>query len=96
MRVGSDFTVLRNDFATGTASCNAGERATGGGVYPKSNVYFPRVGASFPTPNPASFTTPNNAVTPTGWRVWVSMDDTAGFTAPASVTETPYVICAAP
>ncbi|HEY7073983.1 MAG TPA: hypothetical protein VH418_01375 [Solirubrobacteraceae bacterium] len=94
MRTGASFNVSRNSFATGTASCLAGERATGGGVYPVSNVFFPQMVASFPTPNPSSFTAPNNGVTPTGWRVWVANTDQGGFTAPDPITMIPYVICA--
>jgi hypothetical protein len=93
MRTGPSFTVNRNSFATGAAGCNAGERATGGGAYPNSNVLFPNVAASFPTPNATAFTAPQNGVTPTGWRVWVSNPDVATSTAPATVTMTPYVIC---
>jgi hypothetical protein len=93
MRTGPAFTVSANSFATGAANCNAGERATGGGVYPNSNVFFPNVIASFPLPNATAFTAPQNGVTPTGWRVWVSNVDAGGSTAPSTVTMTPYVIC---
>lgn len=93
MRTGPNFDVSRNSFATGAASCLAGERATGGGVYPVSNVYFPSVVASFPLPNPNAFSAPGNGTTPTGWRVWVANNDVAGLTAPATVTMTPYAVC---
>lgn len=94
MRTGPSFNVARNNFATGAAQCLTGELATGGGVYPSTNVYFPSVIASFPTPNPTSFTAPGNGVAATGWRVWVANNDVAGLTAPASVTMIPYVLCA--
>jgi hypothetical protein len=81
--------VNRNNYNFGTASCLAGERATGGGVQPVSNVYFPRVIGSFAQPA-------TNGTTPTGWAVWVANDDTGGFNAPATVTVRAYVICAAP
>jgi len=93
MRTGTAFNVNRNGFNTGTANCLAGEHATGGGVHPNNNVYFPRITASYPLPNPSSGT-PNNGGVPTGWQVWVANDDTGGFTAPATVTMTPYVLCA--
>lgn len=93
MRTGAQFLVNRNSFEDGQANCLAGERATGGGVFPVSNVYFPSVVASFPLPNPGSGT-PNNGVTPTGWQVWVSNNDQVGA-APATVTMVPYVICVA-
>jgi hypothetical protein len=93
MRTGAAFNVNRNSFAIGSADCNAGERATGGGVYPNSNVYFPSLISSFPTPNATAFTTPQNGVTPTGWRVWVANNDVAGNIAPATITMTPYVVC---
>lgn len=94
MRTGAQFTVNRNGFETGTAACLAGEMATGGGVYPTSNVFFPNVASSFPTPNPSAFTPPANGAVPTGWRVWVSNVDAAGSTAPATATMVPYVLCA--
>jgi hypothetical protein len=93
MRTGPAFNVSANSFTTGAAGCNAGESATGGGVYPNTNVFFPNIIASFPTPNANAFTAPQNGVTPTGWRVWVSNVDAGGSTAPATVTMTPYVIC---
>ena len=96
MRTGASFTVGENGFSSGHANCNAGEKATGGGVYPDSNVYFPAVIASFPLPNANAFTTPNNGTTPTGWEVWVSDNDTTSSTAPTTITMTPYVICASP
>jgi hypothetical protein len=95
MRTGSDFTVVRNDHASGTASCQPGETATGGGVFPKASTYYPRVSASFPLPN-EYWGAANDDITPTGWRVWVANDDTKTFVAPSTITMTPYVICAAP
>ena len=85
--------MTRNNFTTGFATCNAGESATGGGVYPKDNVFFPNISASFPLPNPNAFDPPGTGVKPTGWRVWVSNPDTSGNNAPASVSMIPYVIC---
>jgi hypothetical protein len=93
MRTGAQFNVPRNSFAGGDVNCLAGERATGGGVYALSNVYFPAVVASYPLPNPTAGT-PNNDITPTGWHVWVSNNDQTG-TAPATATMVPYVICVA-
>jgi hypothetical protein len=97
MRTGPAFAVGRNSFNDGQVSCLAGERATGGGVFPETNVYFPGVVASYPLPNGSSGT-PNTGITPTGWEVWVSNNDVArdGSTtlvAPATVTMRPYVIC---
>jgi hypothetical protein len=94
MRTGAQFSVNRNSFNDGSANCLAGERATGGGVYPTSNVYYPNVVASFPLPNPTSFAAPNNGTTPTGWHVWVANNDQTA-NAPATVTMVPYVICVA-
>ena len=51
MRTGPTFSIARNDFAMGEATCEPGERATGGGVLTQ-NVYFPSLVSSFPTPNP--------------------------------------------
>ena len=89
VRTGTAFLVNRNSFAQGTVACLAGERATGGGVVANTNVYFPNIVDSRPTPST------NNAV-PTGWAVWVSNNDTSGFTAPATATMTPYVVCSSP
>jgi hypothetical protein len=97
MRTGPSFLVNRNSFEDGTATCAAGERATGGGVFASSNVFFPNVVASHPTPNPTNGT-PNTGITPTGWHVWVANNDVFrdGSTpsqAPATVTMIPYAIC---
>jgi hypothetical protein len=94
MRTGADFSVTDSgspNFGNGTANCNPGERATGGGIYPENDVLAPIVVASFPRPNPDSFGPAGNGVTPTGWEVWVA-NSTSGRT----VKMTPYVICASP
>jgi hypothetical protein len=97
MRTGAAFTVSRNSFNDGQVTCQAGERATGGGVFANSNVFFPNVVASHPLPNPTTGT-PNTGITPTGWKVWVANNDifregTTPVVAPATVTMTPYAIC---
>jgi hypothetical protein len=92
MRKGADFSVARNNFATGTVDCLPGEQATGGGAYPTNNVFFPQIAASFPVPNAASFGSSNTDTVATGWRVWVANTDQGGSTAP-TVTMTPYVLC---
>ncbi|HYF27711.1 MAG TPA: hypothetical protein VD931_18360 [Baekduia sp.] len=95
MRQGAAFSVNKNSFATGTASCLTGERATGGGLYNESNVFYPHMVASYPTPNPTSPPPTGDGKTPTGWRVWVGLHDIAA--APATVADLHvYVICAAP
>jgi hypothetical protein len=97
MRTGASFVLASGNQGFGSASCNAGEKATGGGVYPVSNVYFPTVVASFPTPNDSAFTNPpRNGITPTGWDVWVTNNSTVTQNEPNSVTMIPYVICASP
>ena len=92
MRKGANFSVARNNFASGTVDCLPGEQATGGGAYPTDNVFFPQIVASFPTPNAASFGSAGTDTVPTGWRVWVANTDQGGSTAP-TVTMTPYVLC---
>lgn len=95
MRFGASFSVSRNGFATGSANCNAGEKATGGGVYNEQNVYFPRVVSSYPLPNPGSPPATGNGITATGWKVWIALNDEGGSTAPATVDLLrAYVICA--
>jgi hypothetical protein len=94
MRKGPSFSISRNSFAVGNATCNPGERATGGGVLTE-NVYYPTVVSSFPLPQPNE-ASPNNGVTPTGWRVWMANKDVGSDEAPASTSATPYVICASP
>jgi hypothetical protein len=96
MRTGTPFTVSRNSFNDGTASCAGSEQATGGGVFPNSNVFFPNVVGSYPTPNPFPPAPPNNGVVATGWTVWVSNPDVGGLIAPTTVTMTPYVLCVGP
>ena len=91
MRAGGSFSVNGNSFATGTASCQAGERATGGGLYNESNVFVLRMVSSYPTPNPTTPPSTGNGQTPTGWRVWVA-NESATVYSELQV----YVICAAP
>lgn len=88
MRTGSDFTITAGGSQTGSASCLSGEFATGGGVYPRTNPFGPRITASFPTPNPDLFTAPDKGTAPTGWRVWVTNEDLS-----SSISMTPYVLC---
>ena len=87
MRTGSTFSISAGSFNEGTASCLAGEYATGGGAYPRSNVLTPRITASFPTPNPNAFTAPGNGTVPTGWHVYVANE------AYGAIEMTPYVLC---
>ena len=84
-RVGTDFVVNRNNFASGTATCNAGERATGGGVHSVTNDFYPQLVQSEPV----------GSSPPTGWKATVALHDQA-TQAPATATMTPYVVCAAP
>ncbi len=87
MRQGPDTTVPANSFAKAEASCQSGERATGGGVYNESNVSNLAVTSSYPTPNPTSRPPTGNGQTPTGWRVW--MKDNSG----GNQVVNAYVIC---
>jgi hypothetical protein len=91
MRTGPTATGTRNGFAVGTAGCQSGEKATGGGVLTE-NVFYPSVTASFPMLN-AGATEEAVTGTPTAWRIWVSDLDTTKEAAPATVNFTPYVIC---
>lgn len=50
--------------------------------------------ASYPLPNGSSGAA-NNGITPTGWSVWVSDNETSGLNAPTTHM-TPYLICASP
>jgi hypothetical protein len=90
MRQGATVTVTAGAFSAAAASCNAGERATGGGVYNEANVSVIAVTSSYPTPNPASRPPTGNGQVPTGWRVWVKNNGTDPYQVEA------YVICAAP
>jgi hypothetical protein len=91
MRTGTAFAVAANDFSSGTASCQPGERATGGGLYNESNVYVLRITSSYPTPNPTTAPSTGNGQTPTGWRVWVANESAT----PYDKLEV-YVICVSP
>jgi hypothetical protein len=91
MRQGAAVVVSAGSFAKAEASCNAGERATGGGLYNEDQVFLPRITSSYPTPNSTSPPPTGDGQVPTGWRVWVSnMGNTS------SITVYAYVICAAP
>lgn len=74
MRQGNPVTVPVGSFAKAEVQCNAGERATGGGVYNESNVYYARIVSSYPTPNPTTEPPTGNGATPAGWRVWMATD----------------------
>ena len=78
VRVGPDVTVGANTYGRADASCNPGERATGGGAFNESNVSTFSVTSSYPTTaqTPTSRPLAANGQTPTGWRVW--MRDTSG------------------
>ncbi len=91
MRQGAAVVVSAGSFAKAEASCNAGERATGGGLYNEDQVFLPRITSSYPTPNPTSPPPTGNGQVPTGWRVWVSNKDGT-----SNITVYAYVICAAP
>jgi hypothetical protein len=91
MREGATFSVSATSFATGTASCNAGERATGGGLYNETNVNSIYLVSSYPTPNPTTPPATGNGQVPTGWRVWVHNE-----LASTQGSLHAYVICAAP
>jgi hypothetical protein len=90
MRQGATVAVAGTNFASATADCQSGERATGGGVYNESNVSVLAVTSSYPTPNPTSPPATGNGKVPTGWRVWVRNNGATPYEVNA------YVICAAP
>jgi hypothetical protein len=76
-----DRTVAANNFATGSVSCNSGERATGGGMRAAGLVYTAyAMRASHPLPLDAS--------TPTGWAATVYSTQSGTFRV--------YVLCASP
>jgi hypothetical protein len=90
MRQGADAVIPASSFGVATASCQSGERATGGGVYNEANVSALHVTSSYPTPNPTSPPATGNGQVPTGWRVWLANSIATPYTVQA------YVICAAP
>jgi hypothetical protein len=90
MRQGATVSVGIGAFASATANCNSGERATGGGVYNEANVSLIAISSSYPTPNPTSRPPTGNGQVPTGWRVWVKNNGASAYDVEA------YVICAAP
>jgi hypothetical protein len=92
MRSGATFNVIRNGYYVGSAYCQNGEKATGGGVYPVSNAQYPQVIASFPK----SFGGLGNNIPPTGWEVWVANHDQPAGPAPDTVTMQPWVVCVSP
>ena len=69
--------------ASGTASCESGELATGGGFFAGGNGSYVRVLKSHPEP-------PVNGAQPTGWHVWVVQDNENHYFAGGV-----YAICAA-
>lgn len=91
MRTGTPFTVGPTTFGTGTASCQPGERATGGGLFNETNVSVLHLTSSYPLPNPTTAPSTGNGQTPTGWRVWVANESGT----PQEKLEV-YVICIAP
>jgi hypothetical protein len=92
MRTGPSVSIAAGNDGAGGANCNSGEKATGGGVYPESNVFFPYMVASFPLPN-VIFGTPGNGITATGWEVVVANPSNSNTN---PITVVPYVICASP
>ncbi len=90
MREGASSQIPANSFGTAVAACQAGERATGGGVYNEANVLVLQVTSSYPTPNPTSPPATGNGQVPTGWRVWLRNDSATPYNVNA------YVICARP
>jgi hypothetical protein len=84
---GGPYSCIAN--GTATASCEPGERATGGG-YSKpaeSTVALPSVQESAPSPTSG---------TPTGWTVTVTGTTTAASGSPPPAEMSVRVICAAP
>jgi hypothetical protein len=88
-RQGPDATIPAGPlgFGSAQASCQPGERATGGGVYNESSVYYLVVTSSYPTPNSGSPPPTGNGKVPTGWKVWI------GNTGTGPQTVNAYVIC---
>jgi hypothetical protein len=74
-------TVSANKFATGSVSCNSGERATGGGMRAAGLVYTAYAMR-------ASYSLPLDASNPTGWAATVYSTQSGTFRV--------YVLCAAP
>jgi hypothetical protein len=73
--------VLASSTASDTASCNAGEVATGGGgTAPTIQVLM-----TISEPSPATA-----GATPTGWTVWYRNNDASARTVQA------FVVCASP
>ena len=89
MREGATVSIDQGSFGSATASCKPGERATGGGVFNESSVYFMSVTSSYPTPNPTSPPPTGDGKVPTGWRVWVANNTPT----PAPQPINAYVIC---
>lgn len=91
MRRSSPVTVPADSFASASVSCQAGERATGGGVFSEENVLYVQVTSSYPLPNPTTHPSTGDGLTPTGWRIWVRNDHGS-----QNYHVEAYVICAAP
>jgi hypothetical protein len=77
----ADQTVSANNFATGSVSCQSGERATGGGMRATGLLYTAYAMRS-------SYALPTDAPTPTGWAATVYSTQAGTFRV--------YVLCAAP
>lgn len=88
MRHGPSVGVPPSNPTTAEASCQPGERATGGGVFNKG-VQLEQIVSSYPTPNPTPPSDPTgDGASPTGWRVVVTNLDSP-YTYPVFA----YVIC---
>ena len=83
-------TVSANGFQKVEVNCQAGERATGGGMYNEAQVNSLYVTSSYPTPNPTTPPSTGNGQTPTGWRIWVHNNVASPYSVEA------YVLCAKP
>lgn len=90
MRKGNVVNVLADGFATSSASCLAGEKATGGGVFNESQVKTTVITSSYPTPNGGSTAATLTGVAATGWKVWVANNGAITHDAQA------YVMCVSP
>ena len=89
VRWGTPTSVLASTTLTITASCAAGERATGGGVQPPSGTSNDLVREIYSTAMSGNHTASDGAV-PDGWATRVVNTDTT-----KAVTEIATVVCAA-
>jgi len=90
MRKGNVINVNANNFATGTANCLPGEKATGGGVFNQSQVFTMVITSSYPIPNGTDTATTLTGVAATGWKVWVANNSASTHDVQA------YVMCVSP